>query len=98
MTRTRKTRRIVGLILMGIASSTAGPYEMSDVVHENDAYGRLVGLCSRMEYVLELATLKVGMELRVSGPGRDVRISVKFLPGRENHAAAALLRKLRTTA
>jgi hypothetical protein len=68
------------------------------VVHTDDAYGRLAALCWRQNYSLEVWTLKKGAELRVIGPGRDAQVSAKFKPGRENSAAATLLRKLRTTA
>lgn len=68
------------------------------VVHEDDAYGRLMGLCVRLNYSLEIATLRKGMSMRIIGPGRDAQISTPFTPGKENSAAAVLLRKLRQPA
>lgn len=68
------------------------------LVHESDAYGRLVAVCNRMDYSLEISRTGSSFELRVVGPGKDARISSQFRPGRENGAAAILLRKLRTAA
>lgn len=68
------------------------------IVHESDAYGRLVALCRREGYALELATLKKGMMLMVFGPKGGRKGAALFHPGQENEAAAHLLGKLKTAA